>query len=131
MPRTQDSEAKRRRSRWAESLGLKIQALLWVLAAGLTVYFTDFIDTCLNDSRVNRYKGSPHCFHEFLQFTEVDFRCRAYFNVALATFAASATIVLYLAVYLPYFRRIDTDWLEYCPNVVYTATAFGVLSALT
>jgi hypothetical protein len=56
---------------------------------------------------------------------------RVYFNVSLGAFAAAATLILYLAVYMPYCRGIDTDWMEYCPNVIYSATAFGLLSALT
>ena len=55
---------------------------------------------------------------------------RTYFSVFLVTFAAASTLVLYLAIYLPYCRRIDVDWMEYRPNVIYGATALGTISAL-
>lgn len=57
--------------------------------------------------------------------------CRSYFNAFLVTFVAASTLILYLAVYLPYCRRIDVDWMEYRPNVIYAATALGVVATFS
>lgn len=39
-------------------------------------------------------------------------------------------ITAYLAVYLPYIRRIHLEWSVYCPRMIPTATIVGVLAAL-
>lgn len=133
MARTADPEARRRRSAAVTSISTKLQAILWVVAAVATVHYTDFVHVCLADPRVHRCAAVcpiraifPACVA-----MPANFWRRIYFNVSVAAFAAASTLILYLAVYLPYFRGIDTDWMEYCPNIIYSATAFGAISGLT
>ncbi len=56
---------------------------------------------------------------------------RFYFNFGVLTMTASFTLILYMAVYLSYCKGITLDWMEYCPNVIYTTTLFGVLAAFS
>ncbi len=133
MARTADPEARRRRSAAATSISTKLQAILWVVAAVATVHYTDFVHVCLADPRVHRCAAVGPLWAistAYLPLIDNSWR-RIYFNVSVAAFAAASTLILYLAVYLPYFRRIDTDWMEYCPNIIYSATTFGAVSALT
>ena len=55
MARDPPAEPRRSRSKWIKLISLKVQALLWVVAAALTVHYTDFVNVCLYDPRVHRY----------------------------------------------------------------------------
>jgi hypothetical protein len=56
---------------------------------------------------------------------------RAGFHTGLGMMAASLTLILYMAVYLPYCKRVTAEWTEYCPRVIYAATALGVGASIS
>ncbi|KAF0700995.1 Aste57867_8441 [Aphanomyces stellatus] len=93
----------------AEWISTKLHALLWVLGAGSLVYTLDVFRVAFRDARVHR----------------------VYFNIGLVCFGINCCITLYLAVWLPYIKKIDLEWSVYCPRMVPTATAVGLLCALT
>lgn len=49
-------------------------------------------------------------------------------NLAVICFFANVSIMLYLAVWLPYIEKVDLPWDIYCPKMVPSATALGVAS---
>jgi hypothetical protein len=55
---------------------------------------------------------------------------RMYLNAGLVFMAASTTLILYMSIYLSYCKRIVVEWSEYCPNVLYAASAFGFLAGV-
>lgn len=54
---------------------------------------------------------------------------RGYFNVALTCTGINLCITFYLAVYLPYIKRMHLEWNVYCPRMIPTATVTGVVAS--
>lgn len=132
-PRAVDrEEEKKRRAKRLDAISNKLHAFLWVLAAALVIYATDLLDTVLASDKVNRYCAP---------LGQAPARCpsirrrsarshRLYLNISLVCLGVFVAVTVYLAVYLPYIRRITTDWNVYCPRMIPTATVFGVLGSL-
>lgn len=96
---------KKRRSEAAETVATKIQALAWVVAGSFVAYQTDLPFVLLSDARVDR----------------------PWFNVAVAAFAVNSVLCFYLCVWLPYVARVTLEWNVYCPRVIPTMTAVGLV----
>ncbi|RHY28152.1 hypothetical protein DYB32_006944 [Aphanomyces invadans] len=92
----------------AEVISTKIHAFLWIVGAGFLLYYLDVMHVAFRDSRVHR----------------------VYFNIGLVCFGINTCITLYLAIWLPYVKKIDLEWNVYCPRMVPTATIVGVVCAL-
>lgn len=99
----QDTNLRNKRTR-RERLSDKFHALLWVLGAYLTIKYTDFFYTILNDS---------HIFRPCL---------------ILAVIGLSVNLVLmfYLIVYLEKIAKIHYPWEVYCPKIIPTMSAISV-----
>mmetsp|Transcript_18095 Transcript_18095/g.53811 ORF Transcript_18095/g.53811 Transcript_18095/m.53811 type:complete len:155 (+) Transcript_18095:242-706(+) len=104
---TQDAKAaaRQRRSDLAERVATKIQALAWVLLGGAVAYHTDLAFVLLSSPDVNR----------------------RWMNAAAACFSLNCVLCFYLTVWLPYVQRIELEWAVYCPRVIPTMTAVGLL----
>ncbi|KAG1691322.1 hypothetical protein DVH05_026986 [Phytophthora capsici] len=100
-------EQRASRSQRAALWSTRLHAFLWVAAAGLVAYGTDFIRVIFTDPRVKR----------------------GFFQVALVCTGINICITAYLAVYLPYIKRIQLEWSVYCPRMIPTATIVGVVAA--
>lgn len=94
------------RSQQAVLWSTKLHAFLWVATAGLVAYGTDFFHVIFTDARINR----------------------EFFQVALICTGINICITVYLALYLPYIKRIDLEWSVYCPRMIPSATIVGVLA---
>ncbi|OQR97437.1 transmembrane protein [Achlya hypogyna] len=92
----------------AEWLSTKLHAALWVVCAGLVAYFLDVFNVAFGDPRVHRLS----------------------FNVGLVCFGINCCITAYLAIWLPYVKKIDLEWSVYCPRMIPTATVAGLGCAL-
>jgi hypothetical protein len=97
------------RSKNAEIISNKIHALFWVVLAGFTLIQTNFLHRCFADPEVNRL----------------------FFNASLALIAVNGTLLLYLAVYLPYVARVTLPWDVYCPRVIPTICGLSLVCAGT
>ncbi|POM67321.1 Transmembrane protein [Phytophthora palmivora] len=95
------------RSQRAALWSTRLHAFLWVAAAGLVAYGTDFLRVIFTDPRVKR----------------------GFFQVALISTGINICITAYLAIYLPYIKRIQLEWSVYCPRMIPTATIVGVVAA--
>lgn len=96
---------KKRRSEAAEQIATKIQALAWVLVGAFVTYETDLPFVLLSDPDVNRF----------------------WFNIAAACFTMNSVLCFYLTIWLPYIQRVTTEWNVFCPRVIPTMTAIGVI----
>ncbi|KAF4046234.1 hypothetical protein GN244_ATG01338 [Phytophthora infestans] len=94
------------RSQQAALWSTRLHAFLWIAAAGLLIYGTDFFRVIFTDPRVKR----------------------GFFQVALVCTGVNTCITVYLAVYLPYIKRIKLEWSVYCPRMIPTATIVGVVA---
>ncbi|KAF1778783.1 hypothetical protein GQ600_10430 [Phytophthora cactorum] len=103
----QHSHSRVSRSQQAALWSTRLHAFLWVAAAGLVAYGTDFFRVIFTDPRVKR----------------------GFFQVALVCTGINICITAYLAVYLPYIKRIKLEWSVYCPRMIPTATIVGVVAA--
>ncbi|EQC24948.1 hypothetical protein SDRG_17166 [Saprolegnia diclina VS20] len=92
----------------AEWLSTKLHALLWVAGACLLAYYLDVVRVALRDPRVHRL----------------------YFNIGVASAGVNGCITAYLALWLPYVRKVDLEWSVYCPRMIPTATVVGLVGAL-
>ncbi|KAG9404569.1 hypothetical protein AC1031_004772 [Aphanomyces cochlioides] len=92
----------------AEWVSTKIHAFLWIVGAASLAYFLDVFRVAFRDARVHRI----------------------YFNIGLVCFGINCCITMYLAVWLPYVKKIDLEWSVYCPRMIPTATVVGLLCAL-
>ncbi|KAF4319271.1 hypothetical protein JM18_007463 [Phytophthora kernoviae] len=95
------------RSQRAALWSTRLHAFLWVSAAGLVAYGTDFFRVIFTDPRVQH----------------------GFFQVALICTGINICITTYLAIYLPYIKRIQLEWSVYCPRMIPAATIVGVLAA--
>ncbi|CEG45532.1 uncharacterized protein PHALS_01822 [Plasmopara halstedii] len=102
----QQSNSHLKRSQQAVLWSTRLHALLWVAAAGLVAYGTDFFSVIFTDPRV----------------------IREFFQVALICTGINICITVYLALYLPYIKRIELEWSVYCPRVIPSATIVGVIA---
>lgn len=91
----------------AERVADKIHAFVWVVVASAVGWYTNLLPTLLTDDRVNRPA----------------------FHLALICLVVNSVLVFYLTVYLPAFRNVRSSaaWEIYCPRVIPTMTAFGLL----
>lgn len=106
-----------RRTR-AERATDKLHALAWILAAYLTSSATHFFTTLWSDERI----------------------IRPLFYTAISMFAMNTLLLLYLTTYLPWRFPVDDTfttpantpkfWNVYCPRVIPTMTAMGVIGSL-
>ncbi|ETI33443.1 hypothetical protein F443_19878 [Phytophthora nicotianae P1569] len=103
----QQTQSRVSRSQQAALWSTRLHAFLWVAAAGLVAYGTDFFRVIITDPRVKR----------------------GFFQVALVCTGINICITAYLAVYLPYIKRIKLEWSVYCPRMIPTATIVGVVAA--
>ncbi|KAH7479885.1 hypothetical protein PRIC1_008563 [Phytophthora ramorum] len=103
----QHSASRVSRSQRAALWSTRLHAFLWVAAAGLVAYGTDFFRVIFTDSRVKR----------------------GFFQVALVCTGINVCITTYLAVYLPYIKRVQLEWSVYCPRMIPVATVVGVVAA--
>ncbi|OQS04007.1 transmembrane protein [Thraustotheca clavata] len=92
----------------AEYVSTKLHAALWIGSAVALAYCLDVLNVAFHDPRVHRL----------------------YFNIGLVCFGMNCCITLYLAVWLPYVKKIDLEWSVYCPRMIPTATIIGILCAL-
>ncbi|KAH9104546.1 hypothetical protein LEN26_015008 [Aphanomyces euteiches] len=92
----------------AEWVSTKIHAVLWIVGAASLAYFLDVFRVAFRDARVHRI----------------------YFNIGLVCFGINCCITMYLAVWLPYVKKINLEWSVYCPRMIPTATVVGLLCAL-
>lgn len=53
---------------------------------------------------------------------------RGYFHAGLVCAGINVCITAYLAIYLPYVKRIHLEWSVYCPRMIPTATVVGVIA---
>ncbi|RLN93174.1 hypothetical protein BBJ28_00009584 [Nothophytophthora sp. Chile5] len=105
-PEGQGLKKRTARSRRAALWSTRLHALLWVAAAGLVAFATDFVRVIFTDPRVKR----------------------GFFNVALICTGVNLCITAYLAIYLPYVKRIHLEWSVYCPRMIPAASAVGALA---
>ncbi|TDH67739.1 hypothetical protein CCR75_008205 [Bremia lactucae] len=103
----QSSGLRMSRSQKAALWSTRLPAFLWVVTAGLGAYGADFFGIIFTDPRIDRI----------------------FFQVALVCTGINICITVYLAVYLPYIKRIELDWSVYCPRMIPTATIAGVIAA--
>lgn len=108
-PMSEAEHSKRRRSQLAERISNKLHALLWVVVGIAVAYRTDFVRVLVEDDRVNRI----------------------WFNIAAICFSVNVVILAYLTVWLPHVRGVKVSWNVYCPRAIPTATAVGLICALT
>ncbi|CAI5743224.1 unnamed protein product [Hyaloperonospora brassicae] len=97
------------RSQRAAQRSMQLHAFLWMAAAGLVAYGTDFIRVIATDARVKW----------------------GFFEIALGCTGVNVCITAYLAVYLPCIKRIQLDWSVYCPKVISVGTVAGSVAALS
>ena len=113
VPTTEeDSKAaanKKRRSEAAENIATKIQALAWVATGVFVAYQTDLPFVMLSHPDVNRF----------------------WFNIAASCFTMNTVLCAYLTLWLPYVQRVTTEWAVYCPRVIPTMTAIGVVCGIS
>lgn len=57
--------------------------------------------------------------------------CSGFLQVALVCTGVNVCITAYLAIYLPYIKKIQLEWSVYCPRMIPTATAVGVVAAVS
>ncbi|TMW64367.1 hypothetical protein Poli38472_012989 [Pythium oligandrum] len=95
------------RSLQAAAWSTKMHALLWILAAASVAYAIDFFHVIFNDPRIKT----------------------GFFQVGLVCFGVNLCITCYLAIYLPYIKRITLEWSVYCPRMIPTATIVGVVAS--
>jgi len=112
-PKLEDPHDKELEERQAderrEELQVKVEAVVWLVAALSLIYVTDFIYVVIEDHRVNR----PYL----------------YFGVA--GFLTNLSIGIYLAYYLPHFKGVKTDdWETASPWAIPIATIFGILGCI-
>uniref|UniRef100_A0A7S3JQB4 Uncharacterized protein n=1 Tax=Aureoumbra lagunensis TaxID=44058 RepID=A0A7S3JQB4_9STRA len=100
---------RKRRAEAAELIATKIQAVVWVVVGGFVVYHTNMPYVLLQDPSVHRF----------------------WLNIAAATFAINAVLCSYLTLWLPYVARIDIEWNIYCPRIIPTMTAVGLICAFS
>ena len=103
-----NEEIKRLKSKRAERVSVKIHAVLWIIAVGVIIYCLDVFRVMFQDKRVNR----------------------TYFNIGLIGFGVYVAITLYLAIWLPYVKKITLEWSVYCPRMIPAATVAGVTTVL-
>lgn len=107
-PITEAEHVKRRRSQLSDKISTKLHAFFWVLAGVMVAYQTDFVRVLMESDRVNR----------------------VWFNIAVTCFSINVVIMGYLAVWLPYVKRIKVSWNLYSPRAIPTATAVGLICAV-
>jgi hypothetical protein len=55
-----------------------------------------------------------------------------YFIISIISYASSFSIMLFLSIYLPYFKNINEDkWDELYPNMIPLATILGLLGMIS
>jgi len=83
---TREQRRKKRADR-AEWYSTKMHALMWTVAALVTLYFSDIVNVCVNSEKVNRF----------------------WFNAGVVCFTIAAVLVLYMAVWVPRVMKIQYD----------------------
>lgn len=48
-------------------------------------------------------------------------------NLAIVCFVANMGIIFYLTLYLPLIAKVTTPWEIYCPQMIPTSTALGII----
>mmetsp|Transcript_15304 Transcript_15304/g.33068 ORF Transcript_15304/g.33068 Transcript_15304/m.33068 type:complete len:186 (+) Transcript_15304:157-714(+) len=104
----------------SERISDKLHALAWVVTAYFIASYTRLFHTLFTDERI----------------------LRPIFHASLVLFAVNGVLTLYLTVYLPYikFPKLSSSntklsasssvfWDAYCPNVIPTMTASGVIGS--
>ncbi|KAF1326720.1 hypothetical protein FI667_g8223, partial [Globisporangium splendens] len=94
------------RSQHAAAWSTKLHALIWIVAAGSVAYAIDFFHVIFSDPRINKW----------------------YFHVGLICMGVNICITAYLAIYLPYIKRIHLEWNVYCPRMIPTAMVVGAVA---
>jgi len=79
--------SKRQHRNRVEQCSSKVQAFLWIVAAGFVVYSTNLLNVVVYDERVHR----------------------GWFNLGLFCFGLSIAMTLYAIVWLPYVKKVQYD----------------------
>ncbi len=93
----------------AERIRNKLHALVWALAGGGVLYWTNVVEVALFDDRVNRF----------------------WFNLATICSAANFIILLYLTVWVSHIKCVTIPWNIYCPRAIPIVTILGVVCGIT
>ena len=99
------AEEKKERAKKLEVISSKMHALFWVILSIMLIVYLDIWKVIMNDTRINRIA----------------------LNLAVFTFAANIVICLYLTFWLPFVKKVTLPWEIYCPRMIPTATALGLL----
>ena len=134
-----------RRTR-AERATDKLHALAWILAAYLSEcpILDYFLAHCSNSISFtdthDRNDSASSATHFFTTLWSDERIIRPLFNTAMSMFALNTLLLLYLTVYLPWRYPVDDTfttpantpkfWNAYCPRVIPTMTALGVMGSL-
>jgi hypothetical protein len=136
-----EEERKKKRAERVEKITAKIHAVAWVAAAVAVAYYTDIFRIAFTDDRVNRYElsvktKSPgksialflllYMMKMFFFFYDLLF-FRLALNLAIICFVANMGIMLYLTLWLPLVMKVTAPWEIYCPHMIPTSTALGII----
>eukprot|EP00512_Aurantiochytrium_limacinum_P007277 CAMPEP_0171528700 /NCGR_PEP_ID=MMETSP0959-20130129/11844_1 /TAXON_ID=87120 /ORGANISM="Aurantiochytrium limacinum, Strain ATCCMYA-1381" /LENGTH=170 /DNA_ID=CAMNT_0012070763 /DNA_START=226 /DNA_END=738 /DNA_ORIENTATION=+ len=106
--KTTRAKARAVRSQRAEEYAVKMHAALWVLAAGFTGWYSDFINVARSGEKLNQIS----------------------FSIGLFFFIVAACLILYMAVFVPRVLKSDVEPSVYSPQMLPVTGGISLLSGL-